>query len=509
MSLNNNNVMTDYDEIRSIRVRYSSIVNYSYMIYRAITSLLFSIIVIRKLPPSEYGLFSFIIALIGFFVPLNSLWNYWSFRFYARKRYGLSFAAFTITIIYSFIGFVLIYSLLFLGFQEYLYGVVAGLIFVGQSLYLYFQSLLYATRPYLVGYISMVGETLRVLSAYFFVAVFNLRVVGALTSLVIVFLSNNLLAIYFLARLTGLPRLIFSKEDLRVLFVNAYIPLLQTINQQIKLSMERLFTTLFTGSTLFSAYLGVSYISRSFVGGRGSFTRSLSSRLLRVGISSDIEDVLRILFILAFLVGGGFIVYSRTVLSIFRREYLDAQALLILYTIGALINVFANFFSSISTSLEKSDLFLHGGMLKKTVLFKNPFNTFLANLSYISAGTIVFVTLYTFLGIRNIVLLLIPYPIAYIVAYIPLLVVLYRRSIEKIQYRIPWREAFASIIGIVSFSLFGAVTGYVDFVVGSIYRDFIHVLFITGYSLIIYFGVVYLLSPWFRGFVRRVLEEII
>ncbi|ABN70044.1 hypothetical protein Smar_0945 [Staphylothermus marinus F1] len=509
MSLNNNNVMTDYDEIRSIRVRYSSLVNYSYVIYRAFTSLLFSIIVIRRLPPTEYGLFTFIIAFIGFFIPVNSLWNFWAFRFYARGRYGLSFAAFTLTIIYSIIGFMMIYSLLFLSFQVYLYGVIAGLIFTGQSLYLYFQSILYAKKPYLVAYISMVGETFRVLSAYMFVVVLKLGVIGALASLVIVFLLDNLLALFFLARLSGLPRPVFSREDIVVLFKNAYIPFIQMINQQIKTSIERLFTTLFTSSTLFSAYLGVSYVSRSFIFGRGSFARSLSSRLLRSGSRSDVEDVFRILVIITFLVGGGFITYSRTVLSIFRREYLNAQILLILYTIAALIDVFAGFFSSISTALEKADLRFSGSELRKTVLFKNPFHVFLANISYISAGAVAFMFMYVVLGIRNIVFLLIPFPIAYIIAYIPLLVIFYHRSIEKIQYSVPWREVIASIIGVTCFSIFGFVTGYSNIVVKSIYRDYIYVLIMAGYSLAIYFVVLYLLSPWFRGFVRRVLEEII
>lgn len=508
MSLDNGEII-DYEEIRSLRVRYSSIINYSYIIYHAIASLMFSIIVIRRLLPEEYGLFSYTIAFIGFFVPFNSLWNFWSFRFYARRKYKLSFVAFTLTIIYCIIGFLMIYSLLFLSFQEYLYGIVAGLIFVGQSLYLYFQSILYAKRPYLIGYINIVGETFRVVSAYIFVIILNLRVIGALTSLVVFFLSNNLLALYFLARISGLPRPIFNKDDLRVLFKNAYIPFLQIINQQVKISIERLFTTIFTGSTLFSAYLGVSYISRSFIRGRDSFTRSLSSRLLRGGSRNDVEDVLRILVIITFLVGGGFIVYSRMVLSIFRREYLDAQILLILYTIGALIDVFASFFSSISLALEKADLRASGGGLKKTVLFRNPFNVFIANITYISMGVIVFAVMYVVFGIRDIVLLLTPFPVAYIATYIPLLIIFYRRSFEKIQYSIPWREVGSSIVGVTCFSVFGFITGYSDIIVVSLYKDFIYVLIILGYSLIIYFTVLYLLSPWFRRIVRVIIYEYI
>jgi hypothetical protein len=502
------NDSVEVEEIKFLRVRYSSIVNYSYIVLRAITSLFFSLIVIRRLPPLEYGVFSYIIAFIGFFIPINSLWNYWSFRFYARGKYNLTFTAFTLTIIYSVVGSLTILLLLWLNLGIIMYGFLAGLIFIGQTLYLYFQTLLYAKRPYFVGYINILGEITKASTAYFLVVILKLHVFGALLSLITLFILNNILSALLLTKICSFPHISFNTSDLKILFKNVYIPLIQIINQQIKQSVERLFTALVTGSMLFPAYLGVSYIARNFIVGRNVFTRSLSARLLRSASRIDIEDVFRILVIVSFFVGGGFIVYSRTILSIFRREYLNAQILLIMYTIGAIIDVFVNFFSSISIALEKADLTLHGRELRRTVLFKNPSMIFKANITYISTSIIVFLLLYFKLGISNIVQLLLPFPIAYIVTYTPLLWIFYKRSIEKIKYFIPWREIIASLLGVLSFAFMGIISGYVGFVVTSIYRDFIHILIILSYSLSIYFIILYILSPWFRRVVKIVLANI-
>ncbi|MCD6301739.1 MAG: hypothetical protein J7L82_06700, partial [Staphylothermus sp.] len=79
MSIENN---IDYEEIKSLRVRYSTIVNYFYIIYRVLTASIFAVIVLRKLPVEDYGLYNVILALIALFQPIPQIWNMWVSRFY-------------------------------------------------------------------------------------------------------------------------------------------------------------------------------------------------------------------------------------------------------------------------------------------------------------------------------------------------------------------------------------------------------------------------------------------
>jgi len=49
------------------------------------------VIVLRKLPVEDYGLFNVILALIALFQPIPQMWNMWVSRFYARKRYDIAY----------------------------------------------------------------------------------------------------------------------------------------------------------------------------------------------------------------------------------------------------------------------------------------------------------------------------------------------------------------------------------------------------------------------------------
>ncbi len=119
------------------------------------------------------------------------------------------------------------------------------------------------------------------------------------------------------------------------------------------------------------------------MGGTQAFSRGLRPRLLKGGSRTDIEDVMKIISILSLLFSCSFIVYSRLILSMFRREYLDAYPLFILYSIAFILDVYIMFFSRVSTALERSGLKYSGLELSKTILFKVPLIRFLSNVVYL------------------------------------------------------------------------------------------------------------------------------
>lgn len=62
--------------MEEIRLRYSTIVNYTFMMYRLFTSLAFVIIIARRFPVGEFALLG---VLLSFLAMLSSFVTFWNF----------------------------------------------------------------------------------------------------------------------------------------------------------------------------------------------------------------------------------------------------------------------------------------------------------------------------------------------------------------------------------------------------------------------------------------------
>jgi len=71
---NDNDAIELNEEITSIRVRYSTIVNYLSQIYRLIIAVGFTIVVTRRLTREEYGLFTTINSINLITLSIAFLW---------------------------------------------------------------------------------------------------------------------------------------------------------------------------------------------------------------------------------------------------------------------------------------------------------------------------------------------------------------------------------------------------------------------------------------------------
>ncbi len=500
----------DLDEIKNLRVRYSVIANYGSMIYRFITALAFSTIVIRRLSIEEYGIFTTVLALIYLFQPIPILWNSWVYRFYIRRNYRIVSAGLFLTLLFTLISDILLAIMIFYFIGSYLY-ILFNIITLSMLLmYSYFSTILSSSRPYTISYMIITGETTRVVSAYVLVYLFNMRLLGVFLTLTIYSLSMVIVSYLLILRYRlHIPKPLPNKDGIVALLKNLYISIINVINTQIMNSAERLIVVSISGSLKLVAYLGVSYIPRSFIrGGVTAFTRGLTSRLLRQKSKNDIEDVLRLFFVIGIFIGGVFIIYSKTILSVFKKDYVFLYPLFSLYVIMFLIYVFRAILSSISTALEEKDKYEQGFGLKGTVLFKNPLTHLISNISYISIGTTIF--LYMLLNnIKDPLILLIPFPLSALLVYIPTTVIFYKRSIEKIRYNIPWRELFSSLTGVIILYLYSYLSGLNNYIISSIYREYPKILFIATSSITIYIAILLILSPWTRKFIRIGIKNIL
>jgi len=500
----------EYEEIAFIRLRYSTIINYMSQSFKLITSLMFAIIVTKRLSVEEYGLWGTVFGVTGALSMVYTLWGWWVPRFYARNRRDIVSTCFGLSLLYAPIG--LLCTIVFGIYYDNLIGwglefFILGSLFVIVDAFLkYLMSIVTSSRPYIRGYVNFIRESARVSLAYVLVAILMLRLYGVLITIIISSIISVISLFTFLKKsYVQIPAPNLSLEHIKRIFKNMYIPLLSTLSSMLN-NLERPIVTALTVSTESTAYLTVSYIPRNIIiGSLYAFTGGLMAKLLRKPDKEDIEDVLRLAFIINIGLAGILISMSTPVLSVFRIEYVNAKPLFILYLLSSMLFVPLSIFMTISMSLEKRDLYEEGLALIKTTLFKTQFINFIRVLMALGIG-IIGLLYAAHYGIIDPVQRVMFFPIGWNISSLFVLVIMYRMSKKMIRFSIPWREAFSAVIGVIITSAVIHLLGYDKIIVHSIWRDLPSLIPAMIIAIVLYSLIVLCLSKWAREFVYTALK---
>ncbi len=505
MNKRNNDVELE-KEISEIRVRYSTILGFISQLYRLVISVGFTLFVTRKLTVSQYGMFTTMMAVCLILSFPYGLTNLWIIRYYARKKNELVSAAITIAIIYAPIGGILALSTIFifanLPDYEPILSIISSMIVVAYFLISVFRSIIASSKPYIEAKVTVFRETFRLVLAYIFVVILLLKTVGALAAVLVSFILSCVVYAYYMKK----HRLYFPKPSINIdtikkVLSNSYISFMNMLSNMI-MTFERPVVTLLSGSTIIAAYLGVSYIPRSIIlQSSGSMIQGLNARLLRSPSKKDIEDVLRIISIINIGMLLSLITFSPYILSLFRSDYINAELLFILYAIEAIVIAYSNTFRTISTALERSDLFYFGLKLRTTPLFK----TYLAYLARaiisIVGGTALAVYL-IYTGTLDPVVIALPYPTLWVITSIPYMIYTYIEAKKKIKFIIPYREILASMFSAIIATIITKHLLQEKIVETTSFWKTIY--FLTPYVsiwLLIYLLILLALSKWTRRFI--------
>jgi len=488
------------DEIRNIRVRYSTILNYLSILYGALMGLIFTTIVLRRISVDEYGLFNVLIAYIYLLQPVSTIWFFWMYRFYTRKRMDLYSAGGGINFFYTTLSFIIMYVITYLYTENHVLALIVGLTTAIQVFLPYYFQAVSATRPYMIGYIQIASDSVRTVFLYITVGVLRYGLYGVLSTVLIEFLMKIVLGYFVAVRYRiEIPRLSFDLHKISIYVKNSYIALLNIFSSQLMTSGERLLTS-FIGNTLeLPAYLGVSYLSRTLIaGGASAFGQGISSRLLRAPSRIDVEDTLRISILIVIFVSGSIAIFSTPILSFLNPAYLNIRFLFILYSASFAILAIEQLLLTISNSLEDMDIYSVGADLRKSFLFKNSMLQLLASIIHVFGGTLCFYILTRYSSNPNILLL--PYPLIATASYLAASIILVNRIRAKLLFNIPWREVAAGFIGLITLYAISIATGWINTEFTNIYKGLTLATLIAVASLTIYVATLYIVSPWFRKF---------
>lgn len=216
-------------EKREISVRVSGLIVFIVKLITVATGIIFTLMIPNLLGETQYGVWGTFNIIVPYFTLLSGSVAFWVLRFVARDQRGA-----TKTGILANLGIGTIAALVFLALlpvvsptyklQDY---VTVYVVFSAQIIEVYLitavEASLQAQRPEHVGYGLLIGEVLKVLFGYVFIAILQLGLLGVILGIVVAFIFK--LGFYFKIVITELRQKImfgYVKEWLKGSAFNVY-----------------------------------------------------------------------------------------------------------------------------------------------------------------------------------------------------------------------------------------------------------------------------------------------
>ena len=492
-----------------IRLRYSTIVNYGSMLYRLLVAVGFVVIIARKLSVKEFGLWGIIFSLTSMFISFTSFWNTWMQRFFARGYKASSGTALVLTLIYSclasliYVGIAYFESLILgWGFQYLLLGIPLLFLRIFES---YVASLSIIVKPELIGYKGFIYDSLRLILAYVLLVALNMRLLGALLSVQIALLISIAYTLFVLLKTKSIV-LVFSKDLIKQWLKGFYVPALAAFQGFLKGGLRAIVSWV-SGSEVTVAFLNVGFASEApMLRASQSVTPALYARTLRRPRIHDLEEALRLFMLFSGFMFVSFSVLSKTIASLYNPVYVSAHVIIPIVTLYAIVTGFVNIYATFISGSTRVDA--EGIRSVKEVLFSPLFKLPLIGLLSIVFSYAMLIPLVLLVkGDHLLEALMVS--LALIVGSVIVFPYL-RYELKRLGSSIfPWREFVRISVASLASGVYYVLSGAWGITVASFWRDAPVLGFHIIVAALIYFGVLYILSPWLRGLIRSGLKYIL
>lgn len=490
------------------RLRYPLIVNYASQVYRMLVAIGFSVIVIRRLKPDEYGLWVTALGVYGALLAVPRLWNLWATRQYARERSREAVGtALYLELLYTPVVATTMVAIGFffatrVGADPSFFLLIALLMAPIDLLLIFYRGMLGVVKPEVIGYSSMIYETLRLPLAYVLIAWLGLGLQG----LVLVVALSSLVSLGYLAMASTklkLPLGVGAARNLLVKWFKAsYVPVLSVVAGASS-SLDRPLLSILAGSTQPTAYLGVVNTPKSLLM-RSSASAGLSvyARALRGLSRQEVEEGVRILLLLNLGLASVLVAFSRPILSLYNPVYVDGWPLLVITSVESLFLSVWGYFRLVSEGADRSDYhpddedaFYRGPLLVLPGL-------------YLIRSVVVLVTASASVmalaawGGGPPVVLAYPFVIGWFVTSIPLALAAAKHAARYVGFSLPTKELLSFILAFSSVLLYSLLLGGWGIEVRRFWEDAPGLLLHVLVSLAIYCATALALSDWFRRFTK-------
>ncbi len=337
-------------------LRYPAVVNYLALTLRLASSVAFSVIVARRLPVSEYGVWGVILSVSLALTNPVTLISTWPPRMESWGHRGAGYTGLLVSAAYSAItAAVFVVAMRLVVGPGAPWPLAAVALPVLQVVYTYLRRLAAAARPEAVGYSMALYEAARLPLVYLLVARMRLGILGAVASLAAAHLAAAAYLAVEAARAGFLePRLVPGLVSRWARL--SHIPLLDSLTGLLS-GFYRGFFKLVSGSLEAVARLNVGLaaetplLQAAWVGP----SLALYARMLRRVSAGDVAESVRIYLALAGFVLASMAALARPVVALFNPAYLDSTLLVRLAALHALIYGLANIYGAAVGGAERFD----------------------------------------------------------------------------------------------------------------------------------------------------------
>ena len=499
------------DKSQRIRIKLPGLISFIANITGLATGLAFTMIVTRSLSVREFGLWCMLSQYMSYVtLPLTSIVGFWVTRYTAREvssapKTGLLMALIFACISCSLYFSIALYATIYLFQPLYLL-----LLMLPQIFTIYGVSTLEAIargeKPEYLGIGSITFEVMKVIVAYYLVRIVDMRLSGAILSVIIAQLVQTVLLFIALKDLILASNV--NKKIMNNWIKHSWLPLYNSVGNIIA-GIDVMIARIVTGSEKVIGIRSVSTLVGTFPRYSASLATSLYPRTLKKPSEQDLEEIIKLVSLFAIPIALGNILLIRPLLIFFGKEYqkaILASFASIITTVLYIINMIVD---SVISGSELIDM-------KEDVTYKDYLNSklfLLITLNHMASLTCVF-TIYIFLSISigsSAEYLSFVWNIAGI-AVIPFVIYKYHRILKKIfnNVRIPWRNLLNYFISaVIMFLTLIPLTEYIEIAkpMRAIFmiQKFILILFVGA---IIYLSITLIIDSYARNLSKLVLRRL-
>jgi O-antigen/teichoic acid export membrane protein len=423
-----------------IRVQYSGFIIFAAQILSVVTGLIFTLLLTRNMTKQQYGIWSNIFDLVGYFTLLSGLFPFWATRFVARGKEGAiktGLSANLIVALVSMAVYLPLISLVTSAFQingSYLIlYLVASLQIINIYMIGILESCLRAVKPQAIGYGLLIEEVCKVSSAFVLIIGLHQLFLGAMLSLIV---AASIQALYYIRLLVEdlrqRIRWSYLKEWLKGSTANFYNAV---GNQLVAFVFILLF--LYGGQVARGEYQAVATFA-NIVGYSSFLAFALYPKLLAKNSLEDVALSFKTVLMFAIPMATITITMSKSLLTILNVSYSAISPALILLTLDTIALVIFQFYSSLLLGIERLDEEAKISLNK--LVRSNTFKVF--TLPYIQA-TIAIPTAYyvlTQLGTGDSVQAVLYVTTINVCVHIATFLGLYVITRKSVRIAVPWRN---------------------------------------------------------------------
>lgn len=368
----------------NVRLRYTGIILFLSRLFSLLTGAVFVLLITRKLPIEDFGLWSMIGRYLGYVLILTTVYSYWLPRTMARgintSKTGLVFSFIlgsTATLFYVIIAF---------WFSSAFDQSLLILLLVAPEVILsYIQSTMESVStgyaPQLIGFAQIIFELVKVGLAFCLVFFFRVELTGAVLAVV----GAQLVSVLFLTAL-NFKVINSSKLNLDIAkswLKHSWLPLFSA-GVGIVGGLDIILVRLISGSELPIAYYGIAFTIAGVVMNTNVLASGLYPRLLAKAHLSETEVVMKLMYMFAIPMSVFIFFYAEPISAVFGLKYLVATNIVRVAALSSLISIFSLLLDTVIVGIERGDAErLNSKDLVSSMLFKLPLLNCVMSFAYL------------------------------------------------------------------------------------------------------------------------------